>query len=206
MDSENLDQISELSDFNYNRSWFLFQCRCGLGFNKIRKALRHLNSEHKIQDLQDKDIHIKLRGKFFCDCGNKFASDQVSVIYQNETIRSLKMGCLKCGKAVSPMIICSGRKVSENVLTLVCRWKLTMKQIQTNFIGKYKHMVDHKKEVCEACQLGICINKGMINYDPNNCLNVKKFFKDKHQVASLNKTFEVMTICDSVISGATSQL
>jgi hypothetical protein len=202
---DDLDRVSELSSFNYNKRWFLFSCKCGFGSNKSRKALKHLESQHQL-NLMDGDIHIKLRGKFFCDCGNVFASDMVSIVYQSKMVRKLTMDCEKCGSSIYPVIHCSGRTVSYDILTVVCRWKLTMRMIKGSGNPFYKPLIDHKENLCQACKMGVCSSKGMIDYDPEKLIQTKVFLQKKHQVVSINKQFEILSLAESVISGQTSIL
>lgn len=188
--------------FEYNDRWNLFPCKCGYKTNKSRKALRHIQQEHKLS-LLDGDNHIKMIGKFHCICGKRFSSEFISVIYQNGMLRKFRFNCLECGVPCLPIFFCSGRIISDDTVGLMCRWKKTMKLIK-GFSGRYHKLTDHKRELCEACQMGICDNGGMVNYDPNNMLSIKVFNEKKHQVASISQKFEVLTIADSVVSGATS--
>jgi hypothetical protein len=200
-----MDVLEELKNFEYHKLWHLFKCRCSYGSNKSRRALRHLKEHHNL-DLTDGDIHIKVKGVFHCECGNTFASHQVSIIYQNATLRRMVMSCEKCSTKILPEIKCGNRLVSDNVLALLCRWKLTMKllNLESHYSGQFHKGLDHKTNLCEACQLGICANKKLVNYDPENFFHVKNFNPMKHQVVSRNKQFDVATINDSIVSGATS--
>jgi len=200
-----MDQVSELKDFGYHKLWQLFKCKCHYGSNKTRKALRHLKENHNL-DLIDGDIHIKIKGVFHCQCGHSFASNQVSIIYQNQTLRRMGMTCGKCGTMLLPLVKCGNRGVSDNVLALLCRWKKTMKlvKVDAHYSGQFHQGLDHQSDLCEACTLGICKTKELVNYDPENFFHVKSFNPTKHQVVSNQKQFDIITLADSIISGATS--
>jgi len=200
-----MDLVSELKEFEYSKIWFLFKCKCHYGGNKSRKALKHLKDVHKL-DLVDEDVHIKVKGVFHCECGNTFASSQVSIVYQNGLLRRLTMNCAECDTEIWPVVRCGKRNVSDDVLALLCRWKSTMKRvtIQSFYSGQFHRGLDHKSELCSACKLGVCQSKGMIDYDPQNMFHVKNFDPKKHQVISKKQQYEVLSIADSVLSGATS--
>jgi hypothetical protein len=198
-----MDQLGEMKDFEYNKSWFLFKCRCGYGSNKTRKALKHL-ATHRVV-LMDGDNHIKIKGVFECQCGHTFASNQLSIIYQSGMLRRMSMDCEKCKTRLRPLVRCGRRLVSDNVLALLCRWKLSMKQLPAQYYsGQFHKGLDHKSHLCEACELGVCQTRDLINYDPANFFHIKNFDLNKHQVVSLQNQFDILTLADSVISGATS--
>jgi hypothetical protein len=200
-----MDSVSELKEFEYNKLWFLFKCKCNYGGNKTRKALKHLKDVHGL-DLVDEDNHIKIKGIFYCDCGKTFTSNQVSIVYQNGLLRRLTMSCADCTTEVWPTVKCGQRKVSDNVLALLCRWKSTMKRIkiQSFYSGRFHQGLDHKSELCMACKLGVCQTRGMIDYDPQNMFHVKNFNPKKHQVISKKQEYDIQSLVDSVVSGATS--
>jgi len=200
-----MDLVPELKNFDFNENWNLFPCSCGYRTSKSRRALNHLKEDHSLE-LQDDDIHIKIKARFICHCGNIFTSKMASIIYQNQMLRRMRMDCGQCGASVVPTIVSSQRVVSDNVLALVCRWKLTMKLIPKKYSGSFKFSLDHVRDKCEACKMKICENRNLINYDPNNFLHIKKFDRSKHQIASKYKTYDIYSIADTINSGATSIL
>jgi hypothetical protein len=119
-------------------------------------------------------------------------------------IRRLSMDCKACGSMVFPTIKCFTRYLSDDALAVVCRWRLTMRKIKSMNHPMKRLLVDHVKELCESCKLGVCKTRSLINYDPENFFNVKNFDVTRHQIVSIQQKFEVMTLHDSIVSGATS--
>jgi len=203
---EDNDTVSELKDFDFNDRWNLFPCSCGFKTNKSRKAMKHIKDVHNLE-LADEDIHIKVKGRFTCDCGNEFSSYQVSIIYQNQMISRLPMRCVRCKATILPTIVCTRRKLSDNALSIVCRWKSTMRKIPKRHNGGkfFNKGLDHLKDYCIACQMGVCETRSLIKVD-DKFKRVKIFNNKKHQILSRNRCYDVISLEQSILSGATSIL
>ena len=185
---------------NNNRK--LFSCKCGYSCTRSRKAMKHLEQTHEIKELLDGDFHLTYYGKFTCSCGRTFTSDMITIIYKSGILYKLMMNCLHCHRSAYPIIKINTKKLSDDVITLLCRWKLTQGTIngfRSLFGRRVNH--NHQREECQACSLGLCGNN-MIPDDVAdlNATLIKVFVESQHQVKAVNNIFEVLSIQDSLNS------
>jgi hypothetical protein len=191
--------IDEIKELKYNSRWVIFPCNCGFKTSKSRTALKHLKEHHELE-LLDGSINTKYHGNFSCDCGHRFVSEQVTIIYQFKKIHKFHMKCLKCDLPCQPNIIYFNKPISDLVLALSCRWKLTMKLIDKPWKRYKRWEPDHLEELCEACALNMCSSRSLFNTDLNKGANIKSFVNNKHQVIELSNRFDVLSVTDTVIS------
>ena len=185
---------------NFNKK--LFVCKCGFSRVRSRKAIHHLEQIHEIKELDDGDHHLSYYGKFICTCTNVFTSDIVTIIYKDKKIFKLGMNCLRCHLSTTPTLKINSKYLSDDVVALLCRWKLTQKRIQGfehfNVRGRSHN---HQSEECQACILKLCGNSRIPNETSQlNVITPKIFMNNSHQVKLVNNIFEILSIEDSLNS------
>lgn len=138
----------------------LYNCKCGLSFDDYSSAQRHLIN-HGLNINKD-DINLKLDGRFKCSCGVSFTSKRCTVIRQRCVILTFKMKCKNCGNDCYPTYYYKGNLIRDDELQNLCSWISSLKGLRSNK-SLYNPGIDHEEELCEACQLGLCVSYERIN-------------------------------------------
>jgi hypothetical protein len=163
--------------------------------------MKHLETDHKLA-LLDGDINIKMHGNFICECGHRFHSEMVTVIYKNKNVYLLTMKCALCHNSCRPTILFRRKALDIETIAIHARWKLTQRSIPNTSVNRYfkKKVLDHQEDLCESCSLGLCRGNKVPDWPMNEGFLAKAFINAKHQILETSNRFDMLSIDDTIKS------